>query len=252
MCNGCTDDTAERARRFGHPVRVLELARGSKPLALNAGNKAATYMPRFFVDADIVVTYDALEAAARPLSDGTALAASPALGVDLSHSGPAVRAFYKIWMQVPYVRSNLVGAGIYGLSQEGLARLGAFPEIIADDMLVYGLFAPDERVCVDVDPNGRRAEYISFPPMSLSSLIEIEVRRLAGRVELEDARPGLETHSSARLGRFGLMTLNPRNWGPLVVYTYVKLVSWMRYRAAKRGGTHLKWRRDETSRNVSA
>ncbi|HOQ87625.1 MAG TPA: glycosyltransferase, partial [Phycisphaerae bacterium] len=41
-CNGCTDRTAEIAREFGDPVRVLEIKTPSKVAALNAADAAAT------------------------------------------------------------------------------------------------------------------------------------------------------------------------------------------------------------------
>ena len=58
VCNGCSDDTAERARSFGPPVRVLETDKGSKPLALKMADAAALHFPRLFVDADIEVAHE--------------------------------------------------------------------------------------------------------------------------------------------------------------------------------------------------
>ena len=37
VCNGCDDDTAERARRHGEPVSVVETEVASKHVALNLG-----------------------------------------------------------------------------------------------------------------------------------------------------------------------------------------------------------------------
>src|SRR5690349_17015586 len=54
-CNGCVDDTAQRARLSGHPVRVLELGQASKAAALRAGDEAARYFPRLYLDADVVL-----------------------------------------------------------------------------------------------------------------------------------------------------------------------------------------------------
>ena len=41
VANGCTDDTAEVAGAFGHPVRVLNMPVPSKRAALKAGDEAA-------------------------------------------------------------------------------------------------------------------------------------------------------------------------------------------------------------------
>src|SRR5437899_623595 len=57
VANGCGDDTATRARAFAQSsqgaIEVLEIPIGGKINALNAGDRAAKYFPRAFLDADI-------------------------------------------------------------------------------------------------------------------------------------------------------------------------------------------------------
>src|SRR5512142_3102283 len=52
-CNGCTDDTASVASDAAPGVRVLRLDKASKSLALQAGDDAASVLPRLYLDADI-------------------------------------------------------------------------------------------------------------------------------------------------------------------------------------------------------
>ncbi|MHC4794519.1 MAG: glycosyltransferase family 2 protein, partial [Planctomycetota bacterium] len=53
VVNGSSDATAERARDFGHGVKVIETARPGKCNALNIGEEHLTRFPRVFLDADI-------------------------------------------------------------------------------------------------------------------------------------------------------------------------------------------------------
>ena len=60
VCNGCTDDTAAVAGSFGPPVRVIETGLAGKTLALNLGDKAATFFPRIYADADVHITIETM------------------------------------------------------------------------------------------------------------------------------------------------------------------------------------------------
>ena len=70
-CNGCTDRTADIARDRG--ARVVEVAGPSKIAALDAGDAAAVGFPRFYVDADVVLT-------GRAVLDVAAALAAPGAG----------------------------------------------------------------------------------------------------------------------------------------------------------------------------
>ncbi len=177
VCNGCRDRTAELARRF--PVRVLELEQASKHGALNAGDRAATRFPRFYVDADVRVTAGALREASRVLASGSALAAAPAVWFDLAGCSPAVRAYYRVWGTLPYCRGDLVGSGVYGVSGRGHLRLGPFPPIIADDLWFRDHFRPGERRSV------ANARFVQHPPRDLRSLVRVRTRQRLGNLELE-------------------------------------------------------------------
>ena len=63
--------------------------------------------------------------------------------IDLRGSSLAVRAYYRIWLRLPYVREGMIGVGVYALSEEGRRRFGEFPEVIADDGYVRMLFSSE-------------------------------------------------------------------------------------------------------------
>src|SRR5687767_14075885 len=130
VCNGCSDGTAELARRFGRGVRVLETPVGSKIQSLNMGDAAATRFPRFFIDADVLFPLAALRQVANRLENGV-LAAAPRAQFDLTGCSWAVRAFYEINDRLPSSQEGIGGSGVYALSREGRARIGCFPDLIA-------------------------------------------------------------------------------------------------------------------------
>ena len=134
VCNGCSDGTADVARSYGDRVRVIETPIPSKTHALNLGDEAARGFPRFYVDADVVLTLDGIRRIAARLGASGAPAAAPVMQVDLSGSSWPVRAFYAIWTQMPYTREGMIGVGVYALSEEGRRRFGRFPDVIADDV----------------------------------------------------------------------------------------------------------------------
>src|SRR2546430_6736592 len=73
VCNGCTDDTAAVAGSFGPPVRVIESGLAGKTLALNLGDKAETFFPRIYADADVHITIETMRTLANRLETGDVL-----------------------------------------------------------------------------------------------------------------------------------------------------------------------------------
>ena len=102
--------------------------RASKTAALNLGDPSVSGFPRFYVDADVVTPARIGSADRRAPRRGRCLAASPVMDVDLQRSSLAVRAYYRVWERLPYVREGMIGVGVYALSEEGRRRFGEFPE----------------------------------------------------------------------------------------------------------------------------
>ncbi len=247
VCNGCSDDTAEVARRFGEPVKVLESEIPSKNAALNLGNRTATSYPRFFVDADIVMPLDSIRKVAEALRGGKIHGAAPRIRVDLEAASWPVRAYYDIWLRTPYVQEGMLGSGVYAISEEGGSRFTEFPDIIADDGFVRLLFEPEERLSVD------GTWFLMTPPRTLRSLIHINVRRRVGLYEMAEIHPET-TRSEAATQRgelYGLFA-KPNLWPGLAVYLYAKVVCMAIYWWKARQGRQKEWNRDDTSRSVDA
>jgi glycosyltransferase involved in cell wall biosynthesis len=244
VCNGCSDATAETARRFGPAVVVMELEEASKIKALNAGDRAARSFPRFYVDADVSLSIEAIREVARVLEEGAVLAAAPRFAVDLAASSVWVRAFYSVWTQLPYHQSDLIGSGVYALSESGRARFSEFPHLISDDGFVRLLFRPEERRCVE------SCSFTIFAPMRLSGLIAIKTRARLGTLELRRAYPEMSGNEPRGYPRSMLKLLvRPTHWPALGVYLIVvvatRVRAWWRFRRADLA----EWDRDEGSRS---
>ncbi|HTZ45498.1 MAG TPA: glycosyltransferase [Jatrophihabitans sp.] len=237
VCNGCRDDTAGRAAGFAG-VRVVEIPTPSKVAALNAGDGAATVLPRIYLDADIEVSAGALRAVAEALAAG-APAAAPLPELDLAGCSLAVRAYYLLWRRLGYVRRQLIGSGVYGLSAEGRGRFGAFPELISDDGYVYSHFAAAERV----NPPGAR--FTIRAPRTARGVFHRRVRIAQGNRQLRE----LTGRQPEVPGPFWRQVLLRRPWlaPAATVFLGVNLL------ADRAAGRRLRagradWNRDDSSR----
>lgn len=245
VANGCSDDTADIARGFASSMpalRVVELAEGSKIGALNAGDEHCTLFPRIYLDADVELQTGALESLITTLTTTEARVAAPRVDFRTDSSGRVVRAFYEVFRELPYARSDLVGLGVYGLSEGGRRRFEDFPDVIADDLYVQRLFAPEERVVTELG-------FHVFAPLDARSLVRVRTRVARGNAELarsEEAGPDgtmAATTGSTSTALVQLVLRRPRRVLSVAVYTAVTLAA--RYRARRPSVT---WMRDESSR----
>ncbi|MDT9592543.1 WecB/TagA/CpsF family glycosyltransferase [Nocardioides zeae] len=254
--NGCRDTTVERARQV-EDVVVLDLARPSKTAALNAADAVATRWPRLYVDADVEITpravADVLATLAEQAGPGASpvLAARPPFVYDCARASRWVRAYYAARGRLPEAHAHLWGAGVYGVSRVGHERFGRFPSVVADDLFVDGVFAPDERAVVDTDP------VVVHTPRDLRSLV-VTLRRsgagnraLARRADLlrRDDAPG-----AASTVRHLLTTVrSPRHLAEAAVYAGVALAARVPARVPARAPGEAStaapaWGRDDSSR----
>ncbi len=104
VCNGCDDDTAERAREAFPGVRILEIGEPSKAEAMRVGNEVSSYFPRVHLDADVVLGGRDLERLVEPLRAGRVLAAAPQRVLVTARSSVGVRWYYDVWQRLPQVR----------------------------------------------------------------------------------------------------------------------------------------------------
>jgi hypothetical protein len=158
-----------------------------------------------------------------------------------------VRAYYRIWMRLPYVREGMIGVGVYALSEEGRRRFRRFPEVIADDGYVRMLFRAGERVRVDDAP------VTVYAPARLSDLVRIKTRSRLGRYELRQRFPDLvatERTTKSYRSAMASIVVRPWLWPAAVVYAAVVDRSRRRARRQLASLDDYVWERDHSSRRA--
>lgn len=154
--NGCSDRTVPIALSHGGAftakgwrLEVLDLPGLGKMGALDAGDGAAVYGARAYLDADVVVSPPLMAQIAQALAVDEARYVSGTPQV--TAQGWTSKAFGRFWVTLPFVADGVPGFGLYAVNRAGRARWGTFPRIISDDTYVRVQFAPEERIKVPAD-----------------------------------------------------------------------------------------------------
>lgn len=176
-CNGCTDNTVEIVKRYPD-VYCLDLANASKTYAINEAERYINSYPVFYLDADTCLEASAIERIHSEIVTKKLLLAAPTPVVNTSNSSGLVKAFYRVWLNLPYVKEGVIATCSYVLTREGRQRFSHFPEIIADDGFVRGHFEAHEMA------NIPSAKIHIEAPKDILSLIKIKTRARLGNIEL--------------------------------------------------------------------
>ena len=245
--NGCHDDTVVRARALaplaearGVALRVLDLPEPGKVGALNAGDAAARFADRIYCDADLIVSDNLIGETARALATPEPRFVSYRLEVARSRS-LLTRAYGRMWRKLPLLEREPHGIALYALNAAGVARRGAYPQIVADDNFARLSFAPEERVRLDA------VSYTFVLPEGLSELVSVRTRWSRGNEELSRLHPDLLSNETkgARYDGFGQKMLRaPLDAG---VFALIYALGKLRGLREMRHG-NAKWERAEASR----
>lgn len=186
--NACTDATVAEAEaerpaleQAGWHLVILDVAAPGKLNALNAAEKIAAGHVLAYLDADVIVGPDMVQALVAALDGDVPLYASGHLVVAPARSW-VTRRFATTWQRLPFMTTNVQGAGLFAVNRAGRARWQGFPDIIADDGFVRLMFAPHERIKVDAVYHWPMVE-------GFSRLVRVRRRQDAGVRELADKFP---------------------------------------------------------------
>jgi glycosyltransferase involved in cell wall biosynthesis len=257
VANACTDDTAQVVNRFAHQIadppaagvaprlRVIETDTPGKTNALNLADAALTLFPRWYVDADIAISENAVRDVHASLARPGVCAAAPRMSFDLSQSSAPVCAYYRTWQRMPYFDHGPL-AGAYALTRDARARWTTWPDVISDDGFARLHFQPHERVSV------RSASMTVLAPRTWPALLRIKARSRAGGIELRERFPDLFANEDCAPQRSAKRLLRkPARWPDAAVYALANLIATRRARAKldrEIRGESRSWERDDTSR----
>ncbi len=246
VCNGCTDDTATVARHFGPPVRVLETDVANKSQALNLGDESARSFPRVYIDADVVITIEAIRYLVNRLEKGDVLAVAPTPTFDFTGCSFPVRACFDIRSRLPSARQGIGGSGVYALSERGRARFDKFPMVTADDGYVRIQFCTKERETLP------SVHSVVFPARTVRCLISQKARAHYGSMELMAMFPRLWLPNRGEANYKSVVKLfkDPRLWLKLAIYCFVTVMAKRRAKVLFLNNNPT-WQRDNTSRNIA-
>lgn len=210
MANGCTDSTASLACGYkagfaakGWRLRVLRTAQGGKLRALNCADRAiqntGSRDVRVYLDADVVASPGLLAQLCTALDTDQPRYATGALRMAPARSW-VTRQYARFWAELPFMKDEGPGAGVFATNAAGRTRWGEFPDIISDDTFVRLSFAPSERIQVTASYQWPLVE-------GFGNLVRVRRRQDKGVSQLRALHPKLFENEGK----------SPLKLGPLVV-----------------------------------
>lgn len=245
VCNGCSDSTEEIVEGFFPKVVLIKTDRSSKAHALNLGDQAANFWPRIYIDADVSINMESIKKMAQLLKTPGVMAVSPRAVNSYDRVGWLVQAFYKVWTELPYYQSGMIGCGVYGLSQEGRMRFESWPDIIADDGYIRAMFTGKERVLCS------EATVMINVPRSIRQLVRVKTRSRLGRYQLAKMFPVLSKLENREKDYFATgwhLMKRPSLYAGVFVYILINLITRIRAKRQLKKIHNYIWERDVSSR----
>ena len=238
VCNGCTDGSEQILRSIDDPrVRVLALERPGKAAAIRAAEAFAQRIPRFYVDADVLISGASLAALAEPLRHERFELVSPKMLYDESGMSFAARGIHRVWHALPHVL--LEGHhGVLGVSRRGRERWGDFPDLLADDAFIQSRIPTSRRKIVPEITLSTR------PARTFWSFVCVRERWLRGNQQLR--AKGISVPRTKGQARCLLKMAARGRVVPVTIYLAARAAATAKVRLT--GNRAQPWFQDQTSR----
>ena len=244
-CNGCTDNTAEIVKSKFPDVVCLDIKKPSKTNALNiAGEKAVelgvTY-PIFYIDADTQLSENAIQHITQQMKNSKTQLAAPTPIIDTSNSSWLVKTYYKVWLNLPYIKEGVIATCSFIVSEEGRKRFDKFADVIGDDGFIRCHFKNQEIANIE------GAEIYIRAPKDIFSLIKIKTRARLGNMELIAKKkcPIMETKYYGNVMKKRLLS---KNFLPTSIYILIALIIRVRANIQFKQINNYQWEKDTSSR----
>lgn len=233
VINGSVDRTAKvvadqrsHIEARGWKLNILELRSASKTAALNAGDAVVDPDIRIYLDADAILSRNAVEALAEALAGRQPRLAAPQLHL-AQGDGILSRICGAVWIGLPPISDDVVGGGCYAVNRAGRARFGEFPNVIADDGFVRAHYNRSERVLV-------RSANCKIPFPDDEKLVKVFGRWLHGNLELVEM--GLVADDKhLLLRRLRALAVSPSLWLGFPIFLFARFrarrVAYRQFRA---------------------
>jgi len=243
-CNGCTDNTVETVNTHYANIDKLICLDIKKPSKTNANNEAEKHVntyPGFYINADTCLSDDAITNIITGMQEQKLELAAPTPIIDTSTSSWLVKQYYKIWLQLPYIKAGVIATCSFVVSEQGRKRFQQFPDVINDDGYIRCQFQAHEI------GNVANSTIAIKAPRDVYSLIKIKTRARLGNMQLQ--RLQLCTHPPAKhYAKSFSHFLFSQHWYAALAYYSIAIIIRIRAQLQLRKLKDYKWEKDLSSR----
>lgn len=244
-CNGCSDDTVEIVKTKYPSVVCLDIEKPSKTNALNVAEEKAQELgvsyPIFYIDADTQLSENAIQHITEAMKDSSIQLSAPTPNIDTSDSSWLVKTYYKVWVNLPYIKEGVIATCSFIVSEEGRKRFEKFADVIGDDGFIRCHFKNTEIANID------GAEIYIRAPKDIFSLIKIKTRARLGNMELIARKkcPIMEKKNYGNVMRSRLLS---KDFLATSIYILIALIIRVRAKLQFQKLEQYQWEKDTSSR----